>query len=261
MNLISLLTMHEYIVFLRFIILNIFLYIFFNYNIILNNLAANVFLGNILFLVFYFIYCLFLETEFCREDLKVMKMKIENKALLLSFIALCSSCINYSIYVKSNSFYLYYISECPFKLQDINYELHLEKRCELYNINMNQSYPYQYICSFNPEKAIQKSLFFFQIIALKKNLNIMPMNCSEVKILKQNNKVIDNFVNEYYKEDIYYCDLKNLPNIFPNADFKCCNKYNINIFIIYILSTYFFITYVKTLFCYFTMINSNINIS
>ena len=102
MNLISLLTMHEYIVFLRFIIFNIFLYIFFNYNIILSNLAANVFLGNILFLVFYFIYCLFLETEFCREDLKVMKMKIENKALLLSFIALCSSCINYAILLFLN---------------------------------------------------------------------------------------------------------------------------------------------------------------
>ena len=51
-------------------------------------------------------------------------------------------------------YYFEYWKNCPFTITD-DYNLHYQRRCELYNINENSRYLYQYICSYDPSGDFQ----------------------------------------------------------------------------------------------------------
>ena len=119
------------------------------------------------------------------------------------------------IYINSFIFeiYLYY---CPYLYNDNNYSMHYKKRCELYNINKNSRYKYQYICSFN------SSYFSIDNFIIKK---IKSENiCVPVTKVDEYNKIILEFIYEYKIEKKFYCSRKNLPKKFQFAKDKYCSE-------------------------------------
>ena len=54
--------------------------------------------------------------------------------------------------------YRKYLVQCPFTLNKLNYDKHLKRRCELYNINNYSRYSYQYICSYDSSKEFKYNL-------------------------------------------------------------------------------------------------------
>ena len=86
--------------------------------------------------------------------------------------------------------------ECPFNIKfDENYE----KRCELFNINTNSRYKYQYICSYNASTdfRLSKEIKNNKIICIKAKT---PINYIEFKNISNN-----------LSNNIYYCSRTNIP--------------------------------------------------
>jgi len=54
--------------------------------------------------------------------------------------------------------FIKYWKYCPYLITDFDYSLHFERRCELYNINNNSRYLYQYICSYDSSKDFKKNI-------------------------------------------------------------------------------------------------------
>ena len=52
--------------------------------------------------------------------------------------------------------FLKYWKYCPYLITDLDYNLHFERRCELYNINNNCRYLYQYICLYDSSQDFKK---------------------------------------------------------------------------------------------------------
>ena len=206
MSLIEILRKKEYILFLAIIFTNI--------RIITNCFDAIsykplkiLFKFDLFIIIFYYFYCIFLENEFDSTFLKIWQIKLERK-LLMSFIALIvliCSMINVFLGEFFFSRYLYYKKYCPFTFKELDYKLHLKRRCELYNINNKSIFPFQYICNYDESKFNIFNKEFFEIYKISIYSEI---KCSKVENLLINNKVIDEFVNEYYREDLFYCDLE-----------------------------------------------------
>ena len=128
--------------------------------------------------------------------------------------------------------YLYY---CPYLYNDNNYSMHYRKRCELYNINKNSRYAYQYICSFN------SSYFPIDNFIIKK-INSDNI-CVPVTKVVEYNKVIFEFINEYKIEYKFYCSRKHLPKKFPFVKDKYCSE---NIY--YVMWQSFFLSLTKIIY-------------
>ena len=158
------------------------------------------------FFLLYNEYCIFLESSFDNKLLKLLQNKLQKINLFFaSFIGLLSVFFSFMFFIKSLDFYLKYKINCPFLLKNFDYNIHAQRRCELYNINSTNIFPYQYICSFNPDNG--------------------EINCSKVEKLIKNNEIIDEFIKEYNKEkDLYYCDLKAQPYFFKEINPKLCDE-------------------------------------
>ena len=141
------------------------------------------------------------------------------------------------ILVNSNR-YLEYRRDCPYLLRDVNYNIHYKRRCELYSINLNSRYTYQYICSYDSSKDFNNKL---------KSKEIQPNKviCVKMQNVINNNYYIHFFVNEYKYETKYYCSRTNLPKKYSFATHKDCEnkKY------IYIIISYFLIYLKIVYFC------------
>ena len=213
-------------------------------------IAKRIYKISVATIILHYLICVFLESEFDSIFFKILQIKIEKNISYISFIIvpvlpLIMSCAN-SFYSE----YLYYKQFCPYSLSEINYKLHLKRRCELY------IYPYQYICSYNEQKidivseGLSKQFFIG---------NYSDVKCSKVKKLINNNKVIDDFVNEYYKEDLYYCDLeKQIQKFNISIDPKNCGivEFHPSHFIIlHLFFGFIFLYFVAT---YFKNIKANI---
>lgn len=138
------------------------------------------------------------------------------------------------IYINSFIFeiYLYY---CPYLYNDNNYSLHYKRRCELYNINKNSRYKYQYICSFN------SSYFSIDNFIIKK---IKSDNiCVPATKVVEYNKIIVEFIYEYKTENKFYCSRKHLPKKYPFAKDKYCSE-----IIYYDMWLYFFLSLSKIIY-------------
>jgi len=254
MRIINIFNQKQYIFGLGLIILDLItliLYIDFSPRI----LCKYFFYLNLSIIIFYFLLCVFLESEFVSSFLKILQIKLEK--LLPFFSLLIISCVpfNYFFGVIFLADYLYYETFCPYTFSGIDYKLHLERRCELYNINKENFYPFQYICSYNETKI--------DIISKKvpDQFETGPFpkkKCSKVESLINNNKVIDEFVNEYYKENLYYCDLeKQIQKFNITISPKNCEifVFSLPIFIPYTILGFLFLYFVPT---YFKNIRANV---
>jgi hypothetical protein len=145
--------------------------------------------------------------------------------------------------------YLEYLEICPYTISDLDLKLHLERRCDLYNINNNSRYSYQYICSYNSAEEFKiKQLIKKQ----EKDINSYNVICVKVESLIKNNSIIDLFSKEYANSDKYYCSITNKPKDFNYAEHKDCNntiKENLFILVnaIYYIQLYCFRIYFKYL--------------
>ena len=257
MKILNFFTKKAYLVSLSLIIINIIIILFYlDFNIVKSFDKYLIITFSII--VFHFFPCIFLESEFESNFLRILQLQLEKVISYISLIALVSGAINvnfgHSIYVE----YLMYKVSCPFFLDNIDYKLHFNRKCSLYNINKENYHPFQYICSYNPEENQILSKFVSEIYNFKDYLN---MNCSKVISLINNNKVVDDFVKEYYKEDNYYCDLKRqFASYYGSFDLKTCGQttFNPGIFIaLYLIVTAAFIILNYT---YFRNIKANISI-
>ena len=182
------------LIFLIFSLFNIIIYIFFSYNIkfIIKHSKYYVFsywfMKNQKFIFFYVIY-------------------------LLRFINL------YNLWNYDN-----FIKNCPFSLSSdlkfFNDSFYEKRRCELYDINMNSRYKYQYICSYNASEYFKndnKKDGLDKIICIPKEHNI------------DNNEIIDKF-NEIYEckdnndTNLFYCSRIDKPEKDIYIKEKFCNQ-------------------------------------
>ena len=113
-----------------------------------------------------------------------------------------------------------YWKYCPYLIKDLDYNLHFERRCELYNINHNSRYLYQYICSYDSSKDFKKYYLKYKI----QNDNIICIPIKEIKVI---NEVIYLFNNEYKNINNYYCSRTNIPDNYSFVNPKNCKKQNI----------------------------------
>ena len=155
---------------------------------------------------------------------------------LVLFIFFFNFLFGFIILSINISKYLKYWKYCPYLIKDLDYSLHFERRCELYNINNNSRYSYQFICSYDSSKDFKNKL---QNEIKKDNIICIP-----IKNIKDNNKIISLFNNEYKKIDKYYCSRTNVPDNYTFVNHKNCKKAKYSLMIVfYILSIFRFIFY------------------
>ena len=189
------------------------------------------------FLFLCYIYSIFLEILFNKSSLHNIRDKIYKKKNIIIFgvIFLFFSFSQFIILSTNNEKYKKYLKNCPYTISDLDLNLHLERRCDLYNINNNSRYSYQYICSYNSSKDFiyqENQINDKKPKVLKKEIKPDNVICLKVESLIKNNSIINLFNNEYINSDKYYCSRTNKPEDFTFAHHKDCNNKTKKIFII-----------------------------
>ena len=138
-----------------------------------------------------------------------------------SYISLLVFYCNFFVYlvilsVNISKFFKYW-KYCPYLIKGLDYNLHFERRCELYNINHNSRCLYQYICSYNSSKDFKK-------YNIKKEIQNENIICIPVKGIKETNVIIYLFNNEYKNINNYYCSRTNIPDNYSFVNHKNCKK-------------------------------------
>ena len=146
----------------------------------------------------------------------------------------------------------YYKVNCPFTLTD-DFSEHYEKRCQLYNKNMNSRYSNQYICTYDPTNDFKykivrsgKSRYEVEKRIIKKLEDDFLVCVAFTKEI-EDNPIVKAFCREYIDSKKYYCSRTNQPEKYNKISDKSCKnktKYYVGINIIYIISI-FEIFYVK----------------
>ncbi len=116
-----------------------------------------------------------------------------------------------------------YIENCPFTFNSdlilFNESIYEKRRCELYNINLNSRYKYQYICSYNASENFENYKTkdgFEQIICIPKINNIY-----DNKIIAKFNNIYEN--KEKNESNLFYCSRINKPKKNECIEEKYCN--------------------------------------
>lgn len=105
-------------------------------------------------------------------------------------------------------YYRKYLKQCPYLLNKLYYGMNLKRRCELFKINRNSNYAFQYICSYDSSKELGEK----------------TVVCEKFKEIIPNNHIISLYIKEYINYDNYYCYRSNLPRNFTFVDPKNCNN-------------------------------------
>ena len=150
--------------------------------------------------------------------------------ILICFIFGNFSIIGFITLSVNISNYRKYFKQCPFTLNKLNYNIRLQKRCELYNINNYSRYTYQYICSYDASKDFKYNL--------KKERKNDVIICIPFKTLIDNNDIVSNFYNEYKYSEKYYCSRTKRT---PDDYYKFINPKNCNDKSNYIRTVIFFV--------------------
>ena len=129
-----------------------------------------------------------------------------------------------------------YWKNCPFVISDLDYSLHIRRRCDLYGVNNNSRYSYQYICSYNPSKDFKNNL--------SKNVEQDNIICIKSYKTIEDNNLIDSFTNEYKKDGIYYCGRTNMPKDYSFAKHKDCTDSKYRYMLAFIILPYLRILFV-----------------
>ena len=162
---------------------------------LLKSLFYTCFISLILFSIYLIIYSFLafkIKLLFIINHYKIFKYTysfFENTQDILFFLLTCLSIIdnlNINNYEK-------YIKNCPFTFNSdlifFNESIYEKRRCELYNINLNSRYKYQYICSYNASenfKNYKTKDGFEQIICIPK------INIIDNEIIEKFNKICNN---------------------------------------------------------------------
>ena len=236
------------------IIIWIFFLIFFLINIF--TLVFTVWMTEALSIIYYilfsflsinYLYFLLYELPFKIYFIKVLKEKIDKNHSIFIYAYLFLLVISYIILTVNFSIFAKYLGNCPFAIDDPDYKLHLKRRCELYNINNNSRYAYQYICSYNSSKDFQDKN------KKENNQEITPNKviCIPVNKLIQDNDIITLFNNEYLKETKFYCSRTDKPKNNTYVKNKDCNKDKLTLgftfFLLSLFKMYFIIIYIRYL--------------
>ena len=99
--------------------------------------------------------------------------------------------------------------ECPF---NIKFNENYEKRCELFNINTNSRYKYQYICSYDASTdfSLSKKIANNEIICVKAKTPI--------------NYIVSKNIANNLSNNIYYCSRTDIPFNSTYINIKYCNN-------------------------------------
>ena len=156
------------------------------------------------------------------------KCKISGENLLYISYFIIKIYIYFSVFAITANYIIYseFLKNCPFTLSDLDYHLHVKRKCELYGININSRYKYNYICSYNAYKDFNGE---------KIDDGLDKIICIPAK--KVNDEIVNNFINEYKEKTNYYCSRIDKPkkNEFIKSEY--CNV-KINIPFIFYISGY-----------------------
>ena len=127
-------------------------------------------------------------------------------------------------YNESN--YNKYLKNCPFtfnsNITNFNESIYGKRRCELYNINLNSRYKYQYICSYDASQDFihdKTKDGFDKIVCVSKINNIKGNN-----IIKKFSKVFENKDNN--DNELFYCSRIHKPKKNEYIKDEYCKKVN-----------------------------------
>ena len=220
----------------------------------INNIIKLVIIICILFTIVYYIEIILIEINFIFEYIYKYYNKIRKIYTIFSFVYI----FIYPLEIFTISFNLgiyetNFLKDCPYTINNLDYRLHLERRCELYNINNNSRYSYQYICSYDSSKDFAYKDFNKNIPKiLTKIIKPKYVICVPVKSLKSKNKIIKLFLDEYYDSENYYCSRTDKPKNSSYATMEDCNNKLKNnfifiFFVMFILQGIYFQMYYKSL--------------
>ena len=212
-----------HIIIFLLMIFNIFSLVFIVYTTVA--LKAIIYICNLILIIY---YASFEISELLGKIkfLKILLKTIGNYRRLFNILSFIALMIKFFVISLNYSKYKKYWLNCPFTITDENYNY--ERRCELYNINNNSRYSYQYICSYDSSKEfINKELVSKDAVKKKKKLQkeIKPeyIICNPVIKLIPNNSIIDLF-NKNYNKNKYYCSRTDKPKKLSLAKDKDCIK-------------------------------------
>ena len=209
-----------------------------------------------IFLFICYIYILFLElvfNKFCFRKIRRMMYKEANIIIFLLIFFVLSLCGSFVLETNVEK-YRKYLKNCPYTISDLDLNLHLERRCDLYNINNNSRYSYQYICSYNSAKEFKYKENQIDNIKVPKKLEKKIKSdyviCLKAESLIENNSIVNLFNHEYSNSIKYYCSRTNKPNDFIYIEHKDCNNKVKTIYIyifnlIYFLQVFYIQLYMK----------------
>ena len=241
MKIVNIFSQKEYRMYFIFILIN-YVTFFQISDYMPDNLAVILYRIIFTFLVLYNIFCIFIQSSFESKYCQILQIKLKIiNPFFASFLGLLSTAITMLFHMIIIYLYYDYKLKCPFLLHNFDLNIHSQKRCELYNINSTSIFPYQYICTFNAESSDS------------------GRNCSKVEKIIKNNEIINDFLNEYYKEiNLYYCDLKEQPWKFKEVDPNICDEGAGNYMIFLFINYYFSIRCFYAIFYYLRHIKPNI---
>ena len=181
-----------------------------------------------LFLCYTYIFLLeIILNRFCFRRIRRIIYKKSNITIFLAIYFVLIVFENFILDINDGN-YRKYLKICPYTISDLDLNLHLGRRCDLYNINNNNRYSYQYICSYNSAKEFKYKEnqidFNKKVKNLEKEIKSDYVICLKVKSLIKNNSIVDLFSKEYTNSDKYYCSRTNKPNDFAFASHKDCNN-------------------------------------
>ena len=163
MRIINFLKKKEYQVGLIIIIFNLVIIIF--YGDLITKQILLIHITSIFIIIFHNLLCIFMESEFKSNKLRLLQLQIEDKLSFISLIVVFSIVVA-NFFVSGlcicNSIYK---SFCPFFLKNFDYDLHLKRRCELYNTIVDKKI-LQYICSYDASKMSSISIKIFQLLKI-----------------------------------------------------------------------------------------------
>ena len=110
--------------------------------------------------------------------------------------------------------------------------MQLKRRCELFNINNNSRYSYQYICSFDSSEDFDSKNKLSEKIEQDKIICVKP------KLIEMKNIILKNFVNFYNDSVIYYfCSRTNIPKDYSFIAQKNCTDEKKYLMLIFLISS------------------------
>ena len=225
----------------------------------ISNIFSKIFLFSSYFGIIYFIYPIIPTFIILFKHFKLKAIKIFKIASLILLIISLIFGILISIIILINTINSkIFCQECPFSisLSHLNYifnsyygkapnEDEIEDKCKnriciLDSTNLNDEYPYKYICNYDPsydftkKETYKRKLPDGTEISTKNQLICSSIN-ENYKEISLNNELYDYLELCYYLSEFYYCERFNLPKKTYELNFGSICPDTSYLFLLYIL--------------------------